>query len=173
MPSSWTHAMSAIAVGALTLPSAPPRVWTVVAVCAVLPDLDAIGRPFGHGDLAIIGGHRALTHSLAASALVSFVAALYLRRRAETFSALPPLFLGLFAAAATHGLLDAFTRYGEGITFLAPWSWTRYRAPWPIMSGLWSDTALFVAAAVIARVVIQRRGWPVPRALAWGKRPPA
>ena len=159
--------MSAVAVGALVLPSAPPRVWTAVTLCAILPDLDAIGRPFGVGDLAFLGGHRALTHSLSASAVLSLGAACYLRRRAGTSISMVALWAGLFVATASHAILDAFTRYGEGIAFFAPWSWVRYRAPSPVLSGLASDLALFVAAAVIARVSIQRRGWHVPRALRW------
>jgi membrane-bound metal-dependent hydrolase YbcI (DUF457 family) len=162
--------MSAVAVGALVLPSAPPRVWTAVALCAILPDLDAIGRPFGRGDLALLGGHRALTHSLTAAAVLSLGAAYFLRRRSGASITLVPLWAGLFVATASHAVLDAFMRYGEGIAFLAPWSWARYRAPSPVLSGLASDLALFLTAAVVARVAIQLRGWPVPRALAWGRR---
>lgn len=162
MPSSWTHAMSAVAVGALVLPSAPPRVWATVAICAVLPDLDAIGRPFGRGDLEWLGGHRALTHSLSASIVLSLAATVYLRRGVAAVGPLATMWAGLFLACASHGVLDAFTRYGEGITFLAPWSWTRYRAPWQVLAGLASDFALFVLAGVVARFAMQRRGWSIP-----------
>ena len=171
MPSSWTHAMSAAAVGALVLPSAPPRVWTTLAVCAILPDVDAIGRPFARPDVEFLGGHRALTHSITASIILSLVATAYLRRGTGAIAAFLPLWAGLFLSIATQGLLDAFTRYGEGIAFFAPWDWTRYRAPWQPLSGLVSDSILFIFAGIIARVAMQRRGWVVPWLLRFRRTP--
>ncbi|MBC7894537.1 MAG: metal-dependent hydrolase [Cytophagaceae bacterium] len=162
--------MSAVAVGALVLPSAPPRVWATVAICAILPDLDAIGRPFGRGDVEWLGGHRALTHSLTASLVLSLAATAWLRRGAGAAAPFARLWIGLFLACCTHGILDAFTQYGSGIAYFAPWSWTRYRAPWLVLSGLWSDFAIFVVAGVVARIVIMRRGWRVPWALVPGRR---
>ena len=157
--------MSAVAIGALLLPAAPPRVWTTIAVCAVLPDLDAIGRPFHRGDIELLGGHRALTHSLVAFAVLGLVSALLLRRQDQSPFPFGRMWAALFVAIASHSVLDAFTEYGSGITFFAPFSWARQRSPWLPLSGLVSDTALFVVAAIVARIVIARRGWPVPRLL--------
>src|SRR5262249_33852605 len=42
--------------------------------------------------------------------------------------------LYFFAAAASHGLLDAMTNGGLGVAFFAPFSDTRYFFPWrPIL----------------------------------------
>jgi inner membrane protein len=140
-------------------------VWTVIAVTAILPDIDAIGRPFGLGDLALFGGHRALTHSLTAAAVLSFGAAHFLRRRSPPSRGLGRLWLALFLAAATHGLLDTLTDYGQGVALLAPWADARVKA-WPLLSGFGSDFLVFASTWFLARLVIQRRGWPLPRALA-------
>lgn len=157
--------MSAVAVGALLLPTAPPRVWTVLAVCAAIPDLDAIGRPFAHGDIALLGGHRALTHSLSAAAVLGIAATTVILRSAPS-PLWPRVWAALFLAIASHGLLDACTSYGQGIALFAPWTWQRFRLPWTPLGGFASDTALFLLAAVVARSVIRQRGWPQPRWLA-------
>lgn len=164
--------MSAVAVGALLLPTAPPRVWTVLAVGAALPDLDAIGRPFGYGDLDFLGGHRALTHSLGAAALFGVAAATLLLRRVPATVPWTRLWAALFLALASHGVLDAFTSYGQGVAFLAPWTWQRFRSPWTPLGGFASDAALFLCAAVVSRSVMRRRGWPLPRWLTLDTRAP-
>jgi len=164
--------MSAVAIGALLLPTAPPRVWTVLAVGAALPDLDAIGRPFGHGDLALLGGHRALTHSLVAAATLGLLATTFLVRRAPESVSSGRMLVALSLAFASHGLLDALTRYGQGVAFFAPWTWQRFRAPWTPLAGFATDTVLFSCAFLLARTVIQRRGWRLPRWLAPTSRAP-
>ena len=47
-------------------------------MCAVIPDIDAIGRPFygAAGDLEWLGGHRGFTHSLTFAALLGLLAPL-------------------------------------------------------------------------------------------------
>ena len=114
------------------------RLLAAITIAAAAVDLDAVGRPFGRGDVAWLGGHRTLTHSLT-FALVLGVAigfAAWLgsdRRRWGTW--------GLVAACAiaTHGLLDAMTTYGGGVAFLAPWSWARYKFAWQPLSGVWPE----------------------------------
>lgn len=172
MPSAWTHAMSAIAVGALVLPAAPPRVWSILAIGAVLPDVDAIGRPFGYGDLASLGGHRALTHSLTAAVVLGVVVSALAWRTTPAPACRARFGIAFALAFATHGLLDAWTTYGQGVTFFAPWSWQRFRFPWAPLRGLASDSVLFLCAALVARSVIQRRGWPLPPWLALPRRTP-
>jgi inner membrane protein len=75
-------------------------------------------------------GHRGITHSLAfAAALAAAVATLgfrgapWSRRRGG-------LWLFLFLATASHGVLDALTDGGSGIAFFAPFDDTRYFFPW-------------------------------------------
>ena len=139
----------------------PRRVWLITAIAAVVPDIDAIGRPFGLGDLALFGGHRALTHSIAlacAAALVLLLTAL--RESPEKLVA----WFALALAIASHGGLDAMTSYGENVAFLAPFSDSRYRAPWLLLGdGIVRDTVAFVLLATAARAMIAIRGLPVPR----------
>jgi len=95
------------------------------AVCSMAPDIDVIGFRFGihYGDLL---GHRGLSHSLAFAA--AFASLAYI----ATFSSLlPPVHRGLvwlylFLATASHGLLDAMTDGGLGIAFFSPFDTTRY-----------------------------------------------
>ena len=144
MPSTIAHGLAAAALGAAVYPGQRHRLYVAAAVGAVLPDLDAIGRPFGRGDLPWLGGHRALTHSLAFAATLALVAVAVMccgsswkgrRFGAWTYFAL---------AFALHGALDAFTTYGEGVMFLAPLSAARFKAPWqpfhgslPELVGIW------------------------------------
>ena len=76
------------------------------------------------------------------------------------------LWLALTLAIASHGVLDAFTTYGEGIQFLAPFTTVRYWSPWqPLGGGIVRDTVAFVVLWGMARTVIIRRGLPMPRLL--------
>ena len=167
MASSWTHAVGAVAIAATILPKdVPPRVWIVVALCAALPDIDAIGRPFGGGDVAWLGGHRALTHSLPfAAALAALLSVTVLRLSAGVQSRLV-LWLALTLAIASHGVLDSLTTYGEGIQFLAPFTEVRHWSPWRLLGGgIVRDSIAFLALYGIAQAVIIRRGLPVPSLL--------
>jgi inner membrane protein len=131
MPSSLTHAAAAVAIGAAFAPTPMPRrYWVAGILCAVLPDLDAIGRPFGLGDVALLGGHRAVTHSLSFAIAVGVIVALvafgdplrtYNRVTVAAYLAL---------ATASHGLLDLLTTYGGGVALLSPFSELRFRSPW-------------------------------------------
>ena len=127
MPSAFSHAVAALAVGtAFFGRRAPARVWTLGAVCAALPDVDVIGFKFGihYGDLL---GHRGLTHSLAFAAVLAGLV-LPLARTSEGPSA-ARLWTFLFVATASHGFLDAFTNGGLGVAFFSPFNPTRYFFP--------------------------------------------
>lgn len=125
-----THAV----VGAALAPLAPAgmsrsRLAFALAVVSVLPDLDVVafrmGIPYAHPL-----GHRGFTHSILFAALLAAVVA---RFEFKTISPVTRawwrLFSALFAAAASHGILDAFTNGGLGVGFLIPFSNTRYFAP--------------------------------------------
>jgi inner membrane protein len=130
MPTVFSHAAAATAIGAAVL--TPPRlpVWGLGALCAMLPDLDvvafALALPYGH-----LLGHRGLSHSLPFAAGLAFVATVVQARRppAAGSSALR-LWAFFFTATASHGLLDAMTSGGLGIAFFAPFSDARYFFPW-------------------------------------------
>jgi inner membrane protein len=76
-------------------------------------------------------GHRGLSHSLLAAALIAGLAAIALRPRAgerRTWRWLG-LWLVLALAAASHGALDALTNGGRGVAFFAPFSEARHHFP--------------------------------------------
>jgi inner membrane protein len=137
MPSSLTHAGAAVAIGAgFAPPGTPRRYWVAGVLCAVLPDLDAIGRPFGYGDLAFLGGHRALTHSVSFAIAVGVVVALLAFRDPHQPCSRTWLATYLALATASHGLLDLLTTYGAGVALLSPFSAVRFQSPWQPIGSL-------------------------------------
>lgn len=161
MPSSIAHALTALPVGAALLPTdIPRRVWIAGFACAVVPDIDAIGRPFGFGDLAFLGGHRALTHSLPFAIALSFVVVAFLCRHAAARKDCGRTTVLLVVATASHGLLDTLTAYGEGVTLLAPFSMQRYTAPWHPLNGLNEITWIWLPALLVFGVVTLLRRNP-------------
>jgi len=94
-------------------------------IVSVLPDLDVISFHF-HLPYAQDFGHRGASHSLLFAGLLALLgaSAFYFFRASIT-----RVFSFLFLAAASHGLLDAFTNGGSGIAFFWPFSATRYFAP--------------------------------------------
>jgi inner membrane protein len=131
MPSSIGHALVATAIGAPLAPADPTRrYWIAGILCAVLPDLDAVGRPFGWGDFGFLGGHRALTHSIFFAVVLGVVVALLAFRDVRWRGYRGRIIAYLVLATASHGALDAFAAYGDGVEFFAPLSAARYAAPW-------------------------------------------
>jgi inner membrane protein len=100
-------------------------VWWAGALCAVAPDADVLGLFLGV-PLGSMLGHRGLTHSLAfAVALAAVLARLLVPSGTRT-----RLWLYLFLATASHGVLDAMTDGGIGVAFFAPFDAERYYLPW-------------------------------------------
>lgn len=106
----------------------PLRLWVLGATCSVVPDIDAIGYWMGvpYEDPL---GHRGMTHSLAFAAAVGVACVWGFFREAEWRPAWPRMFLYLFLATASHGVLDAMTNGGLGVAFFAPFDHTRYFLP--------------------------------------------
>lgn len=109
-------------------PQWPARTWVLGVACAILPDADVVGLflgiPFGSPL-----GHRGLSHSLPfAAAVAAVVVAVGFRHVPEGVSG-PRLWLYLFLATASHGVLDALTDGGPGIAFFAPFDNARYFFP--------------------------------------------
>ncbi len=117
------------------------RAIIATAMAAALLDLDAVGRPFGRGDIAMLGGHRAITHSVWLALLAGAVAFRISRPR-EGDPDRRLLALHVFLVIASHGVLDAFTTYGEGVAFFAPVSMERWKAPWLVFSGILPEMLL-------------------------------
>ena len=133
MPTAFTHAVPALALGTVFLPPQTPRMVFLTGVAlAVLPDLDILGIGLNiNGDR--IFSHRGFSHSLFFALAVSLLAYAFIRRIfPETRS--PKVWLYLFLSAASHGALDALTNGGWGVAFFAPWDGSRYFFPFqPIL----------------------------------------
>ena len=130
MPSTISHAITALSIGTCFYrPQIPRRVWFVGALCAALPDADVVGFKFGihYSDF---WGHRGFTHSLLSAAIVSSVATIVLLRDEKLGLRRLPLFMFLFLATASHGVLDAMTNGGLGVAFFSPFNNGRYFFPW-------------------------------------------
>ncbi len=130
MASSLSHAVAALGIGAFFYkPDIPKRVWVIGGACSGLPDIDVIGFHFGvhYGDF---WGHRGFTHSLVfAAALASAVVLVGFRSGVPSMSR-GLLWIYLFFATASHGVLDAMTDGGLGVAFFSPFDNRRYFLPW-------------------------------------------
>lgn len=130
MPSLPTHAVAALGIGVCFYRHEIPKgVWVIGTLCSVIPDLDVLGFCFGirYGDF---WGHRGFTHSLLFAALLAVaVVALGLRHGVPGMHALT-LWLYIFLATASHGLLDAMTDGGLGVALFSPFDNHRYFFPW-------------------------------------------
>jgi inner membrane protein len=132
MASPLGHTAAGLALAVALRPTNPPRrFWVLVAGCSLLPDLDFFGRLSGSRQLeAMLGGHRALTHSIPSAILIGLLVVLVAFARSEWRASRGRLWLSFAAATASHGLVDSITNYGAGVALLAPISWTRVKAPW-------------------------------------------
>ena len=153
MPSVFTHAVAALALGTALLPrGAGPRPWLLGVVCAVLPDIDVLAFALGVPYSAMLG-HRGLSHSIFFALLLSTVVATFAFRDGRWDGARRRIWLFLFAASASHGILDAFTNGGLGIAFFAPFSAARYFFPVtpievsPIVPGFFAERGVRVLAS--------------------------
>jgi len=130
MASSISHAVAALGLGAaFWKPRMARWVWIAGALCAMSPDVDVLGFPFGvrYGDF---WGHRGFTHSLLIAAVLASIVALALARTSSLGIGRWPLFAYLFIATASHGVLDAMTNGGLGVAFFSPFDNNRYFLPW-------------------------------------------
>lgn len=153
MPSVFTHAVAALALGTALLPRGTgPRPWLLGVACAVLPDIDVVAFAFGVPYSAMLG-HRGLSHSILFALLLSALATALAFRTGQWTGQRPRIWLFLFAATASHGILDAFTNGGLGIAFFAPFSAARYFFPVtpievsPIVHGFFSERGVRVLAS--------------------------
>ncbi len=108
--------------------------------CSIVPDIDAVGFHLGV-PYGAFWGHRGFTHSLLFAAglatLLTFVA--FRKQVGKTL-----LWVYLFAATVSHGLLDAMTSGGLGVAFFSPFDTSRHFLPWrPILVSPISVTRFF------------------------------
>jgi inner membrane protein len=156
MPTVMSHAVVGVALGTLTSFSRRPRAfWLASALLPVVPDLDVFGRAVGIGFYST-WGHRGVSHSFVAAAIIGAVAALLLHRRLGARPA--PLAVYFAAITASHGVLDALTNGGPGVAFFAPLDGARYFFPWrpipvsPLASSFFSEWGCRVFQAELAMI---------------------
>ncbi|HEX2438191.1 MAG TPA: metal-dependent hydrolase [Methylomirabilota bacterium] len=126
MATVFSHAVAGIAISTLVeARGVRTRLAVATALCAAAPDLDVVtfwlGVPWGH-----MFSHRGITHSLAFAAVLAAVVTLAAFRGRGRVG----IWLALFVATASHGVLDAMTSGGSGVAFFAPFDDTRYFLPW-------------------------------------------
>lgn len=113
-----------------TTHSMPPKFWLLAMFCAILPDFDVVALRLGFSWTGMFG-HRGFTHSPFFALITGFTVAWLSFRRVKVFSReFNSLWLFFFLCTASHGLLDAMTNGGLGITFYAPFSGERFFLPW-------------------------------------------
>jgi inner membrane protein len=153
--SAFTHAIAGLAIGtAFRRPEQSARFWTLGVVGAVIPDLDGIGFWLGVPYDSVFG-HRGFTHSLVFAALFASLCLFAVNPRSS--GERRGIWLYLFLATASHGVLDAMTSGGGGIAFFAPIVNDRYFFPWrPILVSPMSVRRFFSARglAVLASEVV-------------------
>lgn len=168
MPSSLAHAMLAVAAGSAVAPRTLLKpVLVVGAACAVLPDVDAIGRWWSFGDMEFLGGHRGFTHSLSFAALagVACGAATLPLRRWHGIRLRFAVYVAV--VTASHGVLDALSSTGAETSppqFFSPFSAAGYVSPWRPIRGPFSELFyLLVPLAALTRLILHVRGieWPL------------
>jgi inner membrane protein len=135
MPTIFTHAVAASAIGRLYLSAGsagrrplPRGFWPLTVICAILPDADVVGFDLGL-EYGHVLGHRGISHSLVFALAVGAVAAVGLGRGVHRQSRVA-LFAYFAVVTASHGILDAFTDDGLGTAFFAPFLTERYFFPW-------------------------------------------
>lgn len=176
MATILSHGVAAAAMGAAFPGPKTARFWIYGVLCSMAPDVDVIGFRFGvhYEDLL---GHRGLTHSIAFALVFSGVVAAAIFNR-ERKTGWRTLWLYLFLATLSHGLLDACTDGGLGVAFFSPFSNHRYFFPWnpievsPIGAGffssrgmdvlkseavwIWLPSLVFACAAVMISKILAR-----------------
>jgi inner membrane protein len=174
MPSAFSHAVAGLGIAACFCgPETPKSLWALGAVCAALPDVDVLGFQFGICYGALLG-HRGFTHSIVfAAALAGLITALILglgfRHGVPGMPGLPPwrLWLFLFLATISHGLLDMLTDGGLGVALLAPFDNRRFFFPFqPIKVASFGVAWLFTRRGAIVLASELRWVWLPSAALA-------
>lgn len=128
MASAFAHVAASTAIGRVFGFSRERwRLLLLGAVCAVLPDADAVGYwvgiPYDH-----VLGHRGFLHSILFALLLGPATAWWLYRDCATPER-ARIACYLSCATLSHGLLDALTNGGLGVAFFAPFSGARYFFP--------------------------------------------
>jgi inner membrane protein len=128
--SAPTHIVATGAIAAFFhRPRVPWHLWFFGAVLAVAPDLDVFAPKVGVAYRELVA-QRGLSHSLLMAAVVSLLIVILFYRSGAGPLRAKQVWLFLFLAMASHGVLDAFTNGGLGVAFFAPFSAKRYFFPY-------------------------------------------
>jgi inner membrane protein len=152
LASAFTHAFTGLALArAYSAEPVPARFWVLAAVCAVLPDADALGFFLGvpYGSTF---GHRGFSHSLLFAFIIGLlVTELFFSSATRLSREWWSLVLFFFIVTASHALLDMLTNGGLGAAIFSPFDTSRYFFPWhPVKVSPIGVASFFT-----------RRGWQV------------
>jgi len=127
MASAFGHAASIIGLKQL-FPNKTfgKKVLLIGIVSSILPDVDVLAYKFGIIYPSILA-HRGLTHSIL-FAFIWAVLVLFIFHRKEKQHYFILMFF-YFLCSTSHGILDAMTTGGDGITFFLPFTTERYFLP--------------------------------------------
>lgn len=130
MAAILSHAVAGAGVAAALAPRPrlPIRYWALAVFCAVVPDVDILLVWMGTNYRGM-WGHRGFTHSLAFAAALAALLAWEAFPTPAFRQIRGRLWLALFAAGLSHGVLDALMDVGKGVAFFAPLSARRFHFP--------------------------------------------
>ena len=127
MPTMFTRPAIPFAIGTgLGKQSVSARLLVLGILLSILPDFDVIAFKFGI-PYSSQWGHRGFTHSLFFAIVMGLTFAYLFSSKLESNRV--RVFVFLFIAMASHGLLGMFTDGGLGIALLWPFTSARYF--WP------------------------------------------
>ena len=126
MPSAFSHAISAIALGsAFKNTNDRIRMTILGVICSVLPDADVLSFHFGVS-YSSMWGHRGFSHSIFFALLLAMVIMKFFYRQMNDSSKWFRLYIYFFLSTVLHPLLDACTDGGLGVALFSPFINERY-----------------------------------------------
>ncbi|MBK7851690.1 MAG: metal-dependent hydrolase [Bacteroidetes bacterium] len=95
MPSAFSHAFAAYVLGKTTKGENLLKLIFLGAICAAIPDLDAIGFHYGV-PYDSLWGHRGITHSISFSLLLAFIVVSVFYKREKPLQRITSLYCSIF-----------------------------------------------------------------------------
>ena len=130
MPFLGSHSVAGLALGTTPFSrKVPRRIWWLAPLCAAIPDLDTLWS-FGMQGSHAWYAHRGITHTPAFAVVLAFVVLRAAFPEVDSPAERRRIWLALFLATVSHGLLDALSTPGPGIPFLFPFSTERFKFAW-------------------------------------------
>jgi inner membrane protein len=149
----FTHALASVAVARVAIPRAPHLAWAPIILAGTIPDLDELSALAGPS--SYLRWHHTYTHSVAAAALITtLAAALYFvlkpKIEAPVATALPRVVLSLFVINLIHLAIDV--SQSDGVTVLWPFTSRRFAMDWLARIDPWI-IAILVAAILLPELL--------------------